>query len=400
MGIRPLKVTSSQTSTERIWTKDFILICLANFFIFFGFQMTLPTLPLFVEHLGGNDQLIGWVVGIFTLSALIIRPYSGHLLESKGRAFVYITGLFIFIISVGSYIFAASFIFLFIMRFIQGIGWGLSTTASGTIAADIVPASRRGEGLGYYGLSGNIALALGPSLGLILVDWVNFGQLFFICAFMGVISLVLAIPIRYVKPEQGKVATKPRWDFYEKSALKPSILLFFITFTFGAIPSFLPLYTNEKEIEGIQVYFVIYALSLMLTRTFAGMVYDHKGHRAVFLPGAILIIIAMLLLYWLPNSYALYSAAFLYGFGFGIIQPGMQAWAIDSADKRRRGMATATFFSCFDLGIGLGSVVFGQIAHIFNYQTIFLVSAGSVMLSILYYITILVGEMKEKKMPG
>src|SRR5579875_2068683 len=88
---------------EKIWTKDFVLICLANFFIFLGFQMTLPTIPLFVEHLGGNDQLIGFVIGIFTFSALLLRPFAGHALESKGRRFVYLIGLAVFVVSVGSF---------------------------------------------------------------------------------------------------------------------------------------------------------------------------------------------------------------------------------------------------------------------------------------------------------
>lgn len=153
---------------EKIWTKDFVLICLANFFVFLGFQMTLPTIPLFVEHLGGNDQLIGLVDGIFTFSALIMRPFAGHALETKGRRFIFLLGLAIFVFSVGSYSFITSILLLFMMRVIQGIGWGFSTTAAGTIATDIIPASRRGEGMGYYGLSGNLALAFGPSAGLLL----------------------------------------------------------------------------------------------------------------------------------------------------------------------------------------------------------------------------------------
>ncbi len=157
-----------QEEKEKIWTRDFVLICLANFFVFLGFQMTLPTIPLFVERLGGNDQMIGMVVGIFTFSALIIRPFAGHALESKGRGFVYLIGLAIFVVFVGSFGFVMGFALLFLLRIIQGIGWGFSTTASGTLATDIIPAKRRGEGMGYYGLSGNLAMAFGPALGLTL----------------------------------------------------------------------------------------------------------------------------------------------------------------------------------------------------------------------------------------
>src|SRR5690625_290737 len=132
---------------NKIWTRDFVLICLANFFIFLGFQMTLPTIPLFVKDLGGSDQIVGLVVGVFTFSALIFRPYAGHALESRGRQFVYMVGLILFAFSVGSFAIVTSIVFLIIMRVVQGIGFGFATTATGTIATDIIPPHRRGEGM-------------------------------------------------------------------------------------------------------------------------------------------------------------------------------------------------------------------------------------------------------------
>lgn len=381
------KVPLDDIKEEKIFSKDFVLIWVANFFIFLGFQMTLPTLPLFVEELGGNDRLIGLVVGIFTFSALLIRPYTGHALESKGRRFIYIVGLLIFVISVGSYVIASSLLFLFTMRIIQGLGWGLSTTASGTIATDLIPAKRRGEGMGYYGLSGNLALALGPTLGLALVAKVSFSQLFFICATLGLIALLASLNIRYKKVEKTNAKTL-KLDIFEKTALPPSILLLFITFTFGGIATFLPLYTVQKEVTGIQWYFLIYALALMFSRTFSGRIYDRKGHQAVFPPGALSIITAMFLLAWLPNSIVLFIAAFLYGLGFGTVQPALQAWSVQKAAANRKGLANATFFSFFDLGIGLGAITFGQIAYLFGYQSIYIVSAFSVIVSLLLYLVI------------
>jgi len=377
---------------EKIWTKDFVLICVANFFIFLGFQMTLPTIPLFVEELGGNDSMIGFVVGVFTFSALLLRPFAGHALESKGRGIVYLSGLAIFVVSVGSYGFATGIMFLIILRIIQGVGWGFSTTASGTIATDLIPAKRRGEGMGFYGLSGNIAMAFGPSLGLALVGVITFKQLFFICAGLGLAAYLLASRITFKKAEKvdqlkqiKQTSGARKFDLFEKSALPPSFLLFFNTVTFGGIATFLPLYTVQKNIEGIQWYFLIYAMALMLSRSFAGQLYDRKGHKAVFIPGTLLIMAAMLLLAWLPNSIVLYSAAVLYGLGFGTIQPALQAWSVNQAPMHRKGMANATFFSFFDLGIGIGAMLFGLISHTYGYDSIYLTSAFSVLISILLY---------------
>ncbi|EKN71046.1 major facilitator superfamily protein [Neobacillus bataviensis LMG 21833] len=374
-----------QVTKERIWTKDFVLICLANFFIFLGFQMTLPTIPLFVEDLGGNEQLIGFVVGIFTFSALLLRPIAGSSLETKGRGFVYLIGLTVFVLSVGSFGFLTSMVFLFVMRVVQGAGWGFSTTASGTIATDLIPASRRGEGMGYYGLSGNLALAFGPSLGLILTGIISFKLFFLICAGLGLMALLLSSRITYKKIEPKPKDSKTKLDLYEKSALKPSMLMFFITFTFGGIAAFLPLYTAEKHIAGIQFYFLIYALALMVTRTFAGQLYDRRGHIAVYIPGTLLILIAMILLAWLPNSMILFIAAVFYGLGFGTVQPALQSWAIEKVPMNRRGMANATFFSFFDLGVGIGAMVFGQIGHLFGYSSIYKTAAVSIFISMLLY---------------
>lgn len=390
------KSTVQDNVKEKIWTKDFLLICLANFFIFLGFQMTLPTIPLFVEELGGNDQMIGFVVGVFTFSALLLRPLAGHALESKGRGFVYLTGLFIFVLSVGAYGFAAGIMFLFVLRIIQGAGWGFSTTASGTIATDLIPPKRRGEGMGFYGLSGNIAMAFGPSLGLALVGVISFKHLFYICAGLGLTALLLAANIKYKKVEKPSAthaaavtASGKKFDLIEKTALPPSLLLFFNTVTFGGIATFLPLYTTQKGIPGIQWYFLLYAIALMLTRTFAGQIYDRKGHKAVYVPGTMLIIVAMLLLMWLPNSLALYLAAIFYGLGFGMIQPALQAWSVDQAPPHRKGMANATFFSFFDLGIGIGAMLFGVISQQFGYDSIYLMSAISVLISILLYVVMI-----------
>jgi MFS family permease len=374
---------------EKIWTRDFTLICLANFFIFLGFQMTLPTIPLYVEKLGGNDQLIGMVVGLFTFSALLIRPFAGHALESKGRRFVYLFGLSLFVLSVGSFGIVPSLLFLFFMRVIQGIGWGYSTTASGTIATDLIPAKRRGEGMGYYGLSGNLALAFGPTLGLSLAGYINFMQLFLICGALGLVALLLSSRIQFRKADPKPNIHAKKWGLYEKSALPPSILLFFITVTFGGIASFLPLYTTQKGIAGIQWYFLLYAIALMITRTFAGKIYDQKGHRAVFPLGALSILIAMVLIAWLPNSLILYTAAVFYGLGFGSVQPALQAWSVQKAPLNRKGMATATFFSFFDLGVGIGAIVFGQIAYWFDYHSIYIGAAISIAISLLlYYVTL------------
>lgn len=381
---------------DKLISRDFIFIWIANFFIFLGFQMTLPTLPLFVKELGGSDQIVGLVVGVFTFSALLFRPFAGHALETRGRQIVYLFGLSLFVLSVGTFAFATSVFMLIMLRIIQGVGWGFSTTASGTIATDLIPPKRRGEGMGYYGLSSNLALALGPALGLSLVGLISFTQLFLISALMGLIALLLSLLIRYKKVEESPdKTTTVKFDVFEKTAINPSILLFFITLTFGGIATFLPLYALEKSVEGIPLYFVVYAVFLMASRLVAGKIYDEKGHMYVFPPGALLIFIAMLLLAWLPSTTVLLIAAAFYGFGFGSVQPALQAWAVNGAADNRKGMANATFFSFFDLGVGIGAMGFGLVAFNLGYQYIYIISALSVVFAIVYYFYLYFKAKKE-----
>ncbi|WP_010648514.1 MFS transporter [Oceanobacillus massiliensis] len=390
------KVQQMGKNQDKIWTREFLFICFANFFVFLGFQMTLPTIPLFVKELGGSDQMVGMIVGIFTFSTLLMRPTAGHALESKGRGFVYMIGLTIFVLSVGAYAFTASIFLLIIIRMVQGVGWGFSTTAGGTIATDLIPPKRRGEGMGYFGLSGNLALAFGPSLGLTLTGIISFRDLFLICAAFGFIAFLFSTKIRYKEVDQSAHKTSTvKFDIFEKTALQPSILLFFITVAFGGIATFLPLHAIDQNVSGIQLYFLVFAIFLMLSRTFAGQIYDRRGHLYIFLPSTLLIFISMLLLSWLPNTATMLTAAALFGLGFGGVQPALQAWAVNEAPADRKGMANATFFSFFDLGVGIGAIAFGQFASYFGYASIYAASAVSVLASMFIYLYLVMKVLKK-----
>lgn len=379
---------------SKIWTRDFIIIVIANFFIFTSFQMTLPTLPLYVQEIGSSETWVGIIVGIFTFSALLIRPFGGKLLDTTGRAPVFLIGLVILVISLYSLAISTTILILVVVRIIQGVGWGLSNTASGTIASDLVPKDRRGEGLGYFGLSGNLALAIGPALGLFLVTRIEFSTLFIICGSLTLIALVLALNVRYVTPKplttleiEEDASIKTRFSFIEKRALPASSLLFFITFTFGGIATFLPAYTFQQGFEPhyIQLYFVFYAISLVATRFFAGRLYDKRGLTIVFIPGVILIIIGLVLIALLKSPMYLFVGAIFYGLGFGTVQPALQASAINTTPPRKRGMANATYFSAFDLGVGLGAITFGLVAQYIDYSSIYWMSAGSAFLALIMF---------------
>ena len=157
-----------------LWTKDFISITIINFFLFLSFQMIVATLPLHVENIGGSENVIGWMTGLATIAAFLIRPIAGISLDKLGRRIVFVIGHIILIITtyllgVLNYVW-----FIIIIRFINGIGWGIGSTTSMTVASDTIPLERFGEGIGLFNLSNGLGMAIGPLIGLSILNATSF----------------------------------------------------------------------------------------------------------------------------------------------------------------------------------------------------------------------------------
>jgi MFS family permease len=377
---------------ESFWTRDYILISIASLFITMGFQMLLPVLPVFSAKLGGSDSWAGLVVGIFTISAVLMRPIAGRLLDRQGRREVYILGLIVFLICVVAYNWTSTILVLLILRFIHGFGWGASSTASSTIASDIIPKSRLAEGMGYFGLTSTLAMAIAPALGLGLVSRYGFNAVFYVSAGAVLISIFMALPIKYHKPDvlpklDPDVMPKPgKAGIFERSAILPAIVIFFITMTYGSIVSFIALYAGQKQIENIGLFFTVYAAALLISRPYFGRLTDRKGTSFAVLPGIIFVILSMGLIYFANSLIVFLIAGFIYGIGFGAIQPALQAMSVRNVNQSRRGAANATFFLGFDLGIGAGAIMWGIIAENLGYQIIYLLSIIPAIIGALIYI--------------
>ncbi|MDD4334212.1 MAG: MFS transporter [Desulfotomaculaceae bacterium] len=369
---------------EQLWQKDFIFISLISLFTFIGFQMLLPTLPVYVNKLGAGDTSVGLVVGVFTISAILIRPFVGQALDVYGRKGIFIAGMIIFTACVLGYIWAPTLLVLLAIRFMHGFGWGISSTAASTVAADIIPKSRMGEGMGYYGLAGTIAMALAPALGLFMIDRFSFNTMFSFSAFMVMIAIFLAFFIDY----RGVASTRRKLSLIEKAALRPTLVIFFVTMTYGAIVAFIALYAAQRGISNIGSFFTVYAVSLTIIRPLAGSLSDKRGFDVVVIPGIILILMAMILLYFAAGIKWFLIAAVVYGAGFGAVQPSLQAMAIVFSPPERRGAANATFFTGFDLGIGISSIMWGVVAGITGYSLMYLLSVIPVLAALVSYLLV------------
>lgn len=381
------KVTQNSRS---IWTKDFIKITLINFFIFYGFQQLLPTLPVHMKSLGADDLVVGFISGIITLSALIIRPLTGIALDRFGRQHIFILGFLAIIIAEMSYAYFPVIAIILAFCVLHGFGWGMTCTSSNTIASDFIPKERLGEGIGFFSISTGLSLALAPTIGLYLMTSAGFKVVAQVSVVSTVIALVLSFFIKYkYRPKDTERKEKPKFAPYERSCIRPSIIMGFIATTYGALIGFVALYGIERGIEHIGIFFLVYAAAMILSRPLFGKAIDRFGFNSVMYPNFIILIGAMFLIYKADTLWLFIIAAFLYGMGLGAVQSSLHTIAIYFAPRDRLGAANATFFTGFDGGLALGSITAGLLASVVGYGQMFLTFSVFLVIALVLYILLL-----------
>lgn len=370
----------------RLWTRDFLLLCFVNLSLFIAFQMLMPTLPVYVDYIGGSESAVGLVVGVFTISAVVVRPFVGRFLDTHGRRGLLFIGLAVFVLSTAAYNWAVTVALLLAIRFIHGLGWGACTTAVGTAATDIIPKPRLAEGMGYFGLASTLAMTVAPAVGLFIVNYYTFTHLFAASVALTLVSMLLASMVKYQKITRKTGA--PPGALFERAAYRPSLVVFLATMTYGSVVTFVALHADKQGIsmDQIGIFFTIYAITLSLTRPLAGMLVDRRGYDIAVIPGLIFITITMLVLSQATVLWMFLLAGVLYGVGFGIVHPSMQAMAVQFVPPQRRGAANGTFFSAFDLGIGAGAIIWGAVSQMLGYGTMYMIAAVPGLLSLVAYL--------------
>ncbi|MFP3379955.1 MFS transporter [Bacillus sp. SIMBA_069] len=375
---------------ERLWTKNYIMLTITALLLFSGFYLLMPTLPMFIKQLGGSESQVGFIIGVFTISAVIFRPIVGGLMDRYGRRVFIISGLLFFAITMYFYDWVTGVIFLVVLRILHGISWAVGTTSISTAVTDVIPPSRRGEGMGWYGLAMTLGMALGPILGLWVVKSFSFHYLFLLCTALALIAFILAFGTKI--PAVQHTSKKPI-SFFEKTVLPVAIVTFFLSFTFGGITTFLPLFAANIQVNA-GTFFLVYAVTLTVIRPLAGKISDKHGEGIIIVPALFILIVALLVLAMTKGIVGLVITAILYGIGFGSAQPALQIVTLRLASPEKRGVANATFFTAFDLGIGLGAILLGFVSQLMGYQMIFIVCAVSGFISLLIFILLVKKMLK------
>ncbi|QKG85364.1 MFS transporter [Kroppenstedtia pulmonis] len=374
---------------KKLWTQNFVFLALSNFFMFTSFYMMLPTLPVFVvDVLKGTSDQVGLIIGFFTTAQIFSRPLAGKWLDDFGRKKIFLWSRLIFLVVMVGYL-GISGLFLFLaLRFIHGFSFGLATTASGTMVADLIPAQRRAEGLGYYSGFASLALVLGPSVGLWIMNLSGFTVMFAVCSVLAAISVLLGSFIHYPEKKTRQKEEKAwSWNrFIEPKAIPIAVISVLLLSVYGGMVSFISLFAQELGIVAAAGYFFsVYSVALLISRPVTGKISDRYGTDYVIYPGMILCILGILILSQAHSTLLFLLAALLIGFGFGSIQPSLHAMVIQSVPAERRGAATATYFISNDVGIASGAFVLGIISNWVGYSSMFLSTTLLVVISIIWY---------------
>lgn len=379
---------------EQIWGRNFISICACCFFVYMCFYSLLPTLPIYVKGAfhADNGQL-GMLLTAYALAALISRPFAGVWMDRFGKKQLLLASAGIYLVASFFYLVVGNYWMLILLRVIHGFSFGLATAVTGTIAADILPKNRMGEGLGYYGMIISMSMVIGPFLGLTVVQHSSFTVLLLILTICSLLSVISALMIRLTPQEaiERKVVTREKASFSIPKILEPasipiSLCGFLLAFAYGGITAFVSVFGNSLGLMEITNYFfAAFALMVVLPRPFLGKMFDRNGSHRIIYSGILIFVAGQYMLSQTDSSIWFLASAAVLGLGYGALFPSFQALAVQSAPSYRKGFATSTFLFFYDAGIAIGSLLLGLIAEQTNYHSMYSVSTGVVALTIVLY---------------
>jgi len=371
-------------AAQNIFTRDFVLSFLAQFAFSSVFFILIPTIPIYLSRLGSTEAGIGVLVGALSVSSLVLRPLVGRtLLRIHERDFM-IAGTIVYALSSMAYVIAKPFWPFLIVRVLQGTGLALFATASFTLIIRISPEAHRGQSLSYFYLAINLAFALAPSLGMLLINHFDFTILFIVCSALSLCSLFITVRLekRPLDPlDDRSIKNQP---FLSREALPAAIMSFMGSMIWGAVTAFFPLYALSHGVANPGLFFAALAITLVLARGLGSKILDIYSREKVLLPCFVAQIIAMSLLAFSKNLPMFLLVAVIWGMGNAFLYPTLVAYATDLAGPSR-GPAIGTYMALSDFGAGMGSVIMGIILQFTSYRIMFLCLALTGVINLLYF---------------
>lgn len=371
----------------KLWTRNFINVCIANFLMACSFNLLMPSIPLYItEHLGVPQTQTGIVLASYALALMFVRPFSGYLVDRYPRKLMLLIGFVGYVLVFFGYFWATTVIIFVLIRFMHGLTWGLSTVASSTLTIDVVPSSRRAEGVGFYATAMNVAMAIGPFIAIHIYQHYSFQTLLWCAIGMGTLGILTAAMIQAPKRELVIRSEKITFDrFFLRRGWPIFLNQMLPTFAWGTIGPFVAQYGLSNGMENPGAFFLFWAGGIIISRVFAGKLVDRGYVHQVSIGALTMISFAFLAFATIHNVAIFCLSGVFIGIGYGALFPALQMLYINMAPNSKRGTANSTYYLAFDLGLAIGMLVGGYISGIFDFEVLYMVSAGVCFLSIFIY---------------
>jgi MFS family permease len=392
---------SAPAAREPLLTPAVIRVTFLNFLFFSAYLLFFPTLPFFIEGLGGAKSEIGLLVGISSLASLVVRPFVGYAVDTIGRRPVMLAGLALFVLNALLYNLVHSVAMILPLRLVTGASMAIFVTAASATIADVAAPSRRGEVMSYYGLANSLAFAVGPALGGFIIHsgwleafdealitrlgWLSgsevpelhFTSLFLFAAAVGVAGFFVASAGGETRPAAGEPAGGLSFShLFSRAGAFPACINFASSFVFASMVTFTPLFARDHGLGNAGALFIVYAAMVIVMRVSFGRYMDRFPRSWFIVPGILALALSMVTMATANNIPQMFVAAGLYGVGAGTFQPAMMAHLVDQTQPAERGRALSTFTLGNDLGLSAGALLLGVIVDWAGYRPAFLVAGA------------------------
>lgn len=370
----------------KLWTRELVLIILVNLCVFTNHIMSLSTFPFYIQSLGGTEAVAGICAAAFSFVAVIIRPFVGWWLDNGVRRAALVAGLVLMGLAPLGYVFVPVLSVAIAVRMLHGVGLSFSNSTTATVASDVICRSRFAEGMGYFGMATALASAIAPALGLSLMEGFGFNVLYAVAAVIAGLGLVLFAFVRAPKVDVPKKKLDLR-TIINRDSLPATVTMLIFMFTFGALENFVAIFASEASLPSGSIYFLVMSAMLLLVRITLGKLVDQRGEAFFVYSCNAAMLVAFLLLAFVPNAVTYILSAVLAGYAFGGLEPSLQSMAVHTSTVETRGSANSTFLCGYDIGYGLGGGIAGSLITGLGYSAMWSIVSLACVLSVIVYVT-------------
>lgn len=369
----------------KLWTRELVLIILVNLCVFTNHIMSLSTFPFYIQSLGGTEAVAGICVAAFSFVAVIIRPFVGWWLDNGVRRAALVAGLVLMGLAPLGYVFVPVLSVAIAIRMVHGVGLSFSNSTTATVASDVICRPRFAEGMGYFGMATALASAIAPALGLSLMEGFGFNVLYAVAAVIAGLGLVLFAFVRAPKVDVSKKKLDLR-TIINRDSLPATVTMLIFMFTFGALENFVAIFASEASLPSGSIFFLVMSAMLLLVRITLGKLVDQRGEAFFVYSCNAAMLVAFLLLAFVPNAVTYILSAVLAGYAFGGLEPSLRSMAVHTSTEETRGSANSTFLCGYDIGYGLGGGIAGSLITGLGYSAMWSIVSLACVLSVIVYV--------------